>query len=183
MSFKRPFRAVPIEVGHVYREKQKRKRRRHTMRVAFAAFALFLLVFAVGMALTNWSAVTASFSRDENAAIEFKLCGMMRRTCVVDGDTFWLDGRKIRLADIDTPEISEPKCQSEYELGMQATHRLRELLSEGPFELQPIPGRDKDKYGRELRVVVRNGHSIGDQLVSEGLARTWTGRREPWCHL
>ena len=34
-------------------------------------------------------------------------------------------------------------------------------------------GRDEDRYGRKLRVVVRNGRSLGDQLVSEGLARTW----------
>ena len=64
---------------------------------------------------------------------------------------------------------------------MKATHRLRDLLNAGPFDLQPIPGRDLDGYGRELRVVVRNGHSLGDQLVSEGLARTWSGRREPSC--
>jgi endonuclease YncB( thermonuclease family) len=28
---------------------------------------------------------------------------------------------------------------------------------------------------------LRDGRSLGDQLVSEGLARTWSGRREPWC--
>lgn len=86
------------------------------------------------------------------------------------------------MADIDTPEISQPKCDAELELGMRATHRMRELLDAGPFELKSIPGRDKDRYDRLLRVVVRNGKSLGDQLVSEGLARTWTGRREPWCN-
>ncbi|HAW34568.1 MAG TPA: nuclease [Erythrobacter sp.] len=105
----------------------------------------------------------------------------MRRTCVVDGDTFWLDGVKIRIADIDTPEISEPRCDYEYQLGMRATHRLVELLNGGPFELRTIGSRDEDQYGRKLRVVTRDGRSLGNQLVSEGLARTWTGRREPWC--
>lgn len=112
----------------------------------------------------------------------FALCeGPIRQTCVVDGDTFWLDGAKIRIADIDTPEISSPRCPSEYDLGMRATYRLAELLSQGPFEMQAWPGRDEDGYGRKLRVVVRQGRSLGDQLVEEGLARTWTGRREPWC--
>jgi micrococcal nuclease len=106
---------------------------------------------------------------------------MVRTACVVDGDTFWLEGEKIRIADIDTPEISEPKCDAEYRLGMKAAYRLRDLLNEGPFELRAIGGRDQDQFGRKLRVVVRNGRSLGDQLVSEGLARTWTGRREPWC--
>ena len=49
------------------------------------------------------------------------------------------------------------------------------------FTLEAMPGRDQDKYGRDLRVVVRSGRSLGDQLVAEGLARTWSGRREPWC--
>lgn len=112
----------------------------------------------------------------------FELCsGPVRVSCVVDGDTFWQDGVKIRIADIDTPEISQPQCASEAELGARATRRLLELLNAGPYELASWENRDADKYGRKLRVVMRGGQSIGDQLVSEGLARTWTGRREPWC--
>ena len=101
--------------------------------------------------------------------------------CVVDGDTIWLDGEKIRVADIDTPETHGPKCASEGELGDRATRRLQQLVNAGPFSVLPIGNRDTDRYGRKLRVLTRNGRSLGDQLVSEGLARTWTGRREPWC--
>ena len=104
-----------------------------------------------------------------------------RSNCVVDGDTLWLNGKKIRVADIDTPEIGSPKCDYEYDLGMRATYRFRDLLNEGPFSVEGIGNRDTDRYGRQLRVITRNGQSIGDMLVSEGLARTWTGRREPWC--
>lgn len=112
---------------------------------------------------------------------DFRHCGMLRRTCVVDGDTFWLEGDKIRIADIDTPEVSQPQCASEKALGDRATNRLVELLNDGPFEMSAIGGRDEDQYGRKLRVVTRDGRSLGDQLVAEGLARAWTGRREPWC--
>jgi micrococcal nuclease len=100
---------------------------------------------------------------------------------VVDGDTFWVGGDKIRIADIDTPETHPPRCAYEAELGEKATRRLAALLGEGPFELAPIGGRDVDRYGRKLRIVMRDGRSLGDRLVSEGLARTWTGRRQPWC--
>lgn len=110
------------------------------------------------------------------------LCSDSQRySCVVDGDTIWLRGEKIRIADIDTPEVSEPRCDAEYRLGMRATHRLRDLLNAGPWSVEPIGNRDTDGYGRSLRVLTRNGRSIGDMLVAEGLARTWTGRREPWC--
>lgn len=100
---------------------------------------------------------------------------------VVDGDTFWLGGEKIRIADIDTPETHPPRCAHEAELGAKATRRLEALLNEAPFEIVPIGGRDEDRYGRKLRIVTRGGRSLGDVLVAEGLARTWTGRREPWC--
>lgn len=113
---------------------------------------------------------------------QMALCGSgVRQTCVVDGDTIWLRGEKIRVADIDTPEVGQPKCDYEYQLGMRATYRLRDLLNEGPFSVERIGSRDEDGYGRKLRVLTRNGRSIGDMLVSEGLARTWSGRREPWC--
>lgn len=104
-----------------------------------------------------------------------------RNNCVVDGDTFWLGGEKIRVADIDTPEVSQPRCPAEKALGDRATKRFLMLLNAGPFDLSGVGNRDRDRYGRLLRVVTRNGRSLGDQLVREGLARTWTGRREPWC--
>lgn len=111
----------------------------------------------------------------------FARCGRIRVTCVVDGDTIWLNRVKIRVADIDTPELNRPRCPYERRQAILATERLVELLNEGPFEVVAIGKRDEDRWGRKLRVLVRNGRSIGDQLTSEGLARTWTGRREPWC--
>ncbi|WP_336509943.1 thermonuclease family protein [Agrobacterium tumefaciens] len=114
--------------------------------------------------------------------MKFEKCtGGHRIACVIDGDTLWISGTKVRVADIDAPEISEPKCASELALGNRATKRLIELVNQSPFEIRGWPGRDKDRYGRALRVLMRDGHSIGDILVSEGLARTWTGRRGPWC--
>ena len=113
--------------------------------------------------------------------LRFELCGSERIDCVLDGDTLWVQGVKIRVADIDTPEISQPKCEAEKALGDRATMRFLGLVNEGPFELQTIGNRDEDRFGRKLRVLVRDGQSLGNQLVEEGLARTWTGRREPWC--
>lgn len=100
---------------------------------------------------------------------------------VIDGDTFDYRGVRVRIADIDTPE-TEGRCAYESALAARATRRMGVLLGAGPFELHPTPdGRDEDRYGRKLRIVTRGGRSLGDQLVAEGLARTWTGRRAPWC--
>lgn len=98
---------------------------------------------------------------------------------IIDGDTFDYRGMRVRIADIDTPEV-RGQCASETALAARATARMAALLRAGPFELELVD-RDEDRYGRKLRVVTRDGRSLGDQLVVEGLARTWTGRREPWC--
>ena len=103
-----------------------------------------------------------------------------RITCVVDGDTFWYRGSKIRIADINTPETHQPGCAAERALGQRASRRLTQLLNAGAFTLLR-DGRDEDRYRRKLRVVARGGRSLGEVLVSEGLAERWTGKRRDWC--
>ena len=116
-------------------------------------------------------------------AASFALCAEgPRTTCVVDGDTFWLNGEKVRIADINAPETHSAGCPAEQALGNRATERLITLLNAGPFELA-TEGRSTDRYGRSLRVVRRGGRSLGGQLVSEGLAEPWRGRRSDWCVL
>ena len=79
------------------------------------------------------------------------------------------------------PETGGARCASERALGDRAKHRLAELLSTGSFSLVSNGSRDKDQYGRALRLVLQGGQSVGAILVSEGLARRWEGRRRPWC--
>lgn len=113
----------------------------------------------------------------------FAQCGggfASRQACVVDGDTFWYRGEKIRIADINTPEVSEPKCAYEAELGARATARLTQLLNAGAFSLEPAD-RTHDRYGRALFTVTRDGASVGGALVGEGLAEEWRGYRRAWC--
>ena len=115
------------------------------------------------------------------ASANFVLCaGASRANCVVDGDTIRYGGVKIRLADIDAPEVFSPKCPSEAARGRRATQRLLELMNAGPFQV--VSGsRDEDRYGRKLRTIVRAGRSVGDVLIAEGLARRWDGARRSWC--
>jgi micrococcal nuclease len=112
----------------------------------------------------------------------FGLCGPHRQqNCVIDGDTIRYGGVRIRLADIDAPEITNPKCASEAALGDRATQRLVQLINAGPFQVVRAGGRDEDLYGRKLRVLTRDGRSVADTLVAEGLARRWDGVRRSWC--
>ena len=132
---------------------------------------------STGSVASLLSSTQAAEQFDEN----FGECsGTVRYTCVVDGDTFWLKGDKIRIADINAPEVSEPQCPAESQLGGQTTQRLIALLNGGGFSLQSVD-RDEDQYGRKLRVVTRGGSSLGEVLVDEGLAERWKGYRGSWC--
>ena len=114
-------------------------------------------------------------------AATFSLCSTGPRIdCVVDGDTFWIGGEKVRIADINTPETHHAQCRTEKERGKIATKRLVTLLNLGPFAMQSGK-RDRDRYGRLLRTIARGGISLGEQLVEEGLAERWKGSRRNWC--
>lgn len=134
-----------------------------------------------GLAAAVLSVGTPTAAAGPEARIQFGLCHSGGGTnCVVDGDTIWMGGVKIRIADIDAPETHPSRCAEEARLGDAATLRLQGLLNAGPVRLAAAD-RDEDRYGRKLRIVMRGQTSLGDVLVGEGLARRWTGRREPWC--
>jgi endonuclease YncB( thermonuclease family) len=100
--------------------------------------------------------------------------------CVVDGDTFYIGGAKVRIADIDAPETHDYRCRSELELGERAARDLQALLNSGAVTMTHID-RDRDVYGRLLRNVSVNGRDVGQELVAAGVARAYAGGRRPWC--
>ena len=136
--------------------------------------------FAVGAAALG--VLIAAPSTPPAAAapvVGFTLCHTGGGTnCVVDGDTIWFAGEKVRIADIDAPETHPSRCPLEAALGRRATQRLQAMLNAGAVTLSD---EGSDRYGRRLAVVRRDGRSLGMALVAEGLARPWEGRRRPWC--
>jgi micrococcal nuclease len=176
VRFRRPVQPSITIAGHI----------RLTMLAGFAAM-LAVSNLNVELPLVTAGEPPVLFSsglpakHSETLTARFGFCHSGGGTnCVVDGDTFWFGGEKIRIADIDTPETHPPRCAEEARLGEAATRRLHGLLNEGPFRLQSA-NRDTDRYGRALRIVVRNGESLGGVLVQEGLARWYGSGREPWC--
>jgi endonuclease YncB( thermonuclease family) len=120
-------------------------------------------------------------SEPEPVSANFTRCGPGRgAACVIDGDTFKLGQRRIRVIGIDAPETHPSRCAEEARLGEQATAKLQALLNERPFELVAPIYRDHDMYGRELRVVRRlmpdgSHESIAELMRKSGLARRYAG--------
>ena len=118
----------------------------------------------------------------ERVSEPFTRCGPGRgHGCVIDGDTFKLGDRKIRIIGIDAPETHPPRCAEEAAKGEAATARLQALLNKGPFEMVGSRADLTDRYSRDLRTITRDGRSIADQLREEGLVRRYLGYRMPWC--
>lgn len=93
---------------------------------------------------------------------------------VNDGDTLTLrGGRKVRLLQIDTPELGAGECYSE-----AAWVALRTLAPIGtPVVLESDPALDRtDRYGRLLRYVKRDGLSVNIELVRRGAAAPYFQR-------
>ena len=138
-------------------------------RIAAAALAILALVGTMPA-----SSVALEFN------VQFKMCGRDRVTCVVDGDTIWLQGVNLRLESYDTPEPYNDICggRAEIALAKRASALLLQLLNSGPFT---VDAHGSDRYGRTLATIRINGTDVGDILIAEGLARRWPNGEEFWC--
>ena len=121
-------------------------------------------------------------ARAERVTAQFTPCGPGRGpACVIDGDSFKLGDRKVRITGIDAPEMIAAKCPAEAELARKSADRLRALLNEGSFDMIAHRLQRQDRHGRDLMVIERNGALIGDQLIDEGLAHRYIGSKRSWC--
>ena len=108
---------------------------------------------------------------------------------IIDGDTLSIDGTRIRIVEIDTPETHKSRCENELVLGLKAKERLRALVDQGPVHHEAV---DLDRYGRTLARVyidLDNGPvDIGETLLNEGFALPYRPgpqdelrRLQVWC--
>ena len=95
---------------------------------------------------------------------------------VVDGDTITMsNGEKVRLIQIDTPELASKECY-----GVQAKSELAKLLNQpGEVTLQADPKLDNiDRYGRLLRYVFIGDTNLNLKLIEIGAAAPYFYRNE-----
>ena len=95
---------------------------------------------------------------------------------VVDGDTITMsNGEKVRLIQIDTPELASKECY-----GIQAKSELSKLLNQaGEVSLTSDPNLDAvDKYGRLLRYVFIGNTNLNLKLIEIGAAAPYFYRGE-----
>ncbi len=107
--------------------------------------------------------IPASMNVNENQSSDIELVGIV--TKVVDGDTLDINGIRIRLALVDTPEINQPG----YDRAKQFVESLC-LGKKGELDVDSGQRRG-DRHGREVGVVYCDGINTNEKLMSNNLAR------------
>jgi len=94
---------------------------------------------------------------------------------IYDGDTLTLrSGEKVRLVQIDTPELSPAECY-----GIQARDLLRKMVGTSTIQLRKEPASpNKDSDRRLLRYVIVGSKNLNLELVKQGAAAPWFYRGE-----
>lgn len=104
---------------------------------------------------------------------------------VIDGDTIDVraghDVRRVRIADIDTPEVGRTaRCPLEIELGQKAAIYLRGMILN---DVVRVRVRKVDYYRRDFAYVTWWDIDIGQHLIAQGLAKPWLDHhpKPEWC--
>mgnify|MGYP003328119704 FL=1 len=102
-----------------------------------------------------------------------------------DGDTCYVTYKgkndKVRLLELDTPEISNPKCEQEYALGIDARNFVNNLISEG-VSIEFKTEYNRDFFGRILSYIIVDGENVSKKMVSNGLGVIYDrSNKKDWC--
>ncbi|WP_426261630.1 thermonuclease family protein [Sphingomonas sp. DC1100-1] len=141
MSFKKPFRAVPIQMGRHYRAKRRRQKAK---RLAVPALVLgaAAIVGGIGGALPS-SALTV-LQPGYDSGVE--------GCTVTDGDTVRCNGERIRLLGIDAPELPG-HCRMGRNCAPGDGYASKQSLADAMIGTIRINRVGEDRYGRTLAIL------------------------------
>lgn len=144
MSFRKPFKAVPIKVGPYYHSKQRETRRRSLL----AAVGLLAGAGVVGGLVGAGSIALPSIGGPTRG-------DRVSGCTATDGDTIRCGNERIRLLGIDAPELPG-HCREGRRCApgdpYAATTSLRKAIA-GDVHIERV---GKDHYGRTIAAVSNN---------------------------
>ena len=100
---------------------------------------------------------------------------------VIDGDTIDVRGERIRVVNLDAPDVgSHAKCPLEERRG-QAAKSYAIALVRSADEVGLADREGQDRYGRSLARVTLDGEDFAAMMIDAGHGRPWRGRSSNWC--
>ncbi|MHA2404375.1 MAG: thermonuclease family protein [Candidatus Kariarchaeaceae archaeon] len=132
--------------------------------------SIFLLIFGFvgGLIVGGYAGFKATSSSPQQTNMEFTFPyseAQGRVTRIVDGDTLDIDGTRIRLSLVDTPE----RGQYGFTEATQFTASLCPVGSTAQIDVDD--GQPTDTYGRAVAVVYCDGVNLNAELWKNGHAR------------
>jgi endonuclease YncB( thermonuclease family) len=126
-----------------------------------------------GMRPGRWAALVLALGAAGGGAVMLTPrapAAVPHRAQVIDGDTFTLDGRTVRLWGVDAPE-GRQMCEDEgghpWRCGQGAAQALAEHLAGATLHCEPV---ETDRYGREVARCRIGDEDLGGWLVRTGWA-------------
>ena len=103
-----------------------------------------------------------------------------------DGDTCYVSLKgeklKIRLLELDTPEISQPKCAKEKKLGIKSRDFVNNLIKNAK-KIEFKTDYEFDYFGRILSYLIVDDEDVSALLVKNNLGIVYKkGHKKNWCH-
>lgn len=97
--------------------------------------------------------------------------------CVLSPSTYSWRGHVYHVSDIVTPGIFDTRCPAEAALAARGRRAFAAMLNGGGFEARP-DAADNDP---SARLLIRDGVSLGELMVTKGYAKPWTRDAVDWC--
>ena len=100
---------------------------------------------------------------------------------VIDGDTIDVRGERIRVVNLDAPDVgSHAKCSLEEQRGQAAKTYAIAIVREAD-EVGLADREGLDRYGRSLARVTLDGEDFAAMMIAAGNGRPWRDRSSNWC--
>ena len=153
--------------------------------VAAVALAAVLGLWGSGAldrpAAQSAAAAASAAGATTSRGLTFGLCEQGGLTnCVASGDSFYLGGKTVRIANIEAPQLYGAACPNETRLGRDAAVKLQHILNSGELSMSRV-GQDLERYGLLLRAVSVDGRDVGRAMTTAGLAREIGDLTRSWC--
>ena len=160
---------------------ESRKRNRRGLWLPTIAVGIAALFGLWGSGLLQPTVAPPSAAVSTSRGLTFGLCEQGGLTnCVASGDSFYLGGKTIRIANIEAPQLYGAACPRETELSGILGPAHQSILNSGENRLRRV-GQDMERYGLLLRNVAVNGSDVGQAMVEAGVAREIGDLTRSWC--
>ena len=137
----------PVDLSE-HRKKKQHAERVHSLQRLIPSRRALCWTTVIGAVIAGYFVFGGgrSFNQADIGGVHaggIKECGLIRRTCLVDGDTGWQGGVKWRMLNVDAPEMDDKaECDAERQKARTSLDRLMALMAEG-YSIKPNGKNDK----------------------------------------